>query len=74
MTITSGTWNMEMMMRAFDGLPVNVGLLGKGNSSGALPIVEQINAGAGPAEGWRALFLPSQPRSLPPAPLALRRP
>jgi len=45
-TITSGTWNMEMMMRAFDGLPVNVGLLGKGNSSGAAPIVEQINAGA----------------------------
>src|SRR6185295_11965904 len=39
-------WNMEMMMRAFDGLPVNVGLLGKGNSSGAAPIVEQINAGA----------------------------
>ncbi|MDM0015555.1 urease subunit alpha [Variovorax sp. J22P168] len=45
-TITSGTWNMEMMMRAFDGLPVNVGLLGKGNSSGAAPIIEQINAGA----------------------------
>jgi urease subunit alpha len=45
-TITSGTWNMEMMMRAFDELPVNVGLLGKGNSSGAAPIVEQINAGA----------------------------
>ncbi|NDV11801.1 urease subunit alpha [Crenobacter caeni] len=45
-TITSGVWNMEMMMRAFDALPINVGLLGKGNSSGIAPLVEQINAGA----------------------------
>ena len=45
-TITSGTWNLEMMMRSFDALPINVGLLGKGNSSGMKPIVEQIEAGA----------------------------
>ncbi len=45
-TITSGTWNLEMMMRAFDDLPVNVGFLGKGNSAGTGPIVEQIRAGA----------------------------
>src|SRR6478736_5085364 len=30
-TITSGPWNMEMMLRASEGLPINVGFLGKGN-------------------------------------------
>jgi len=45
-TITSGPWNMEMMLRAFEGLPVNVGILGKGNSSGRAPLVEQVLAGA----------------------------
>lgn len=30
-TITSGPWNIHMMLRALEGLPVNVGLLGKGN-------------------------------------------
>ncbi|MCL6263199.1 urease subunit alpha [Craterilacuibacter sp. RT1T] len=45
-TITSGVWNMEMMMRSFDTLPINIGMLGKGNSSGIAPLVEQIHAGA----------------------------
>lgn len=45
-TITSGPWNLEMMLRAFEGLPVNVGLLGKGNSSGRGPLVEQVLSGA----------------------------
>ena len=45
-TITSGTWNIEMMLRAFDGWPVNAGVLGKGNSTGTKPIEEQIRAGA----------------------------
>ena len=45
-TVTSGTWNIEMMMRAFDAWPVNVGILGKGNGSAPLPIEEQIRAGA----------------------------
>jgi urease subunit alpha len=45
-TITSGTWNIEMMLRAFDGWPVNAGVLGKGNSTGTVPIEEQIRAGA----------------------------
>ncbi|MBR0648590.1 urease subunit alpha [Roseomonas terrae] len=45
-TITSGTWNIEMMLRAFDGWPVNAGVLGKGNSTGTVPIEEQICAGA----------------------------
>jgi len=45
-TITSGPWNIEMMMRAAESLPVNFGFLGKGNSSGHAPLVEQVEAGA----------------------------
>jgi urease subunit alpha len=45
-TITSGRWNLEMMMRAADGLPVNIGFLGKGNCSVRGPLEEQILAGA----------------------------
>ncbi|MFM7109077.1 MAG: urease subunit alpha [Planctomycetaceae bacterium] len=45
-TITSGPWNLEMMLRAIEALPINFGLLGKGNSSGKGPLVEQILAGA----------------------------
>ena len=45
-TITPGTWNVEMMLRSFDGWPVNAGVLGKGNCSGIAPIEEQIRAGA----------------------------
>jgi urease subunit alpha len=45
-TITSGRWNMEMMLQALEGLPINVGLLGKGNSSVQATLEEQIMAGA----------------------------
>jgi urease subunit alpha len=45
-TITSGPWNIEMMLRAVDGLPINFGFLGKGNSAAQPAIVEQIVAGA----------------------------
>ncbi|MFG1361353.1 urease subunit alpha [Xanthobacter pseudotagetidis] len=45
-TITPGTWNIEMMLRSFDAWPVNAGVLGKGNGSAALPLEEQIRAGA----------------------------
>lgn len=44
-TITSGRWNTERMLRSIEGLPVNVGLLGKGNCSVAQPLEEQIEAG-----------------------------
>jgi len=44
-TITSGVWNMEAMMRAAEGLPINVGFLSKGNSSGRETLAEQIIAG-----------------------------
>jgi len=44
-TITSGRWNTERILRSIEGLPVNVGLLGKGNCSVAQPLEEQIEAG-----------------------------
>lgn len=44
-TVTPGPWNIRKMLRSFEGLPVNVGLLGKGNSFGREPLVEQIVAG-----------------------------
>ncbi|MGV0816545.1 urease subunit alpha [Martelella sp. AMO21009] len=44
-TITPGTWNVGMMLRSFDGWPVNAGVLGKGNVSARLPIEEQLRAG-----------------------------
>jgi len=45
-TITSGPWNIEKMLRAFDGLPVNIGLLGKGHAQSPAPLIEQVEAGA----------------------------
>jgi urease subunit alpha len=45
-TCTPGTWNMYRMLESADGFPVNLGFLGKGNSSFAAPLREQIEAGA----------------------------
>jgi urease subunit alpha len=45
-TITSGVWSLELMMRSFESLPVNIGFLGKGNCSGRAPLDEQLAAGA----------------------------
>ena len=45
-TVTSGPGNIEMMLRAFEGWPVNVGILGKGHGHGKAALVEQIEAGA----------------------------
>jgi urease subunit alpha len=32
-TCTPGPWNIQRMLQAVDGLPMNIGLLGKGNAS-----------------------------------------
>ncbi|MBN9519960.1 urease subunit alpha [bacterium] len=45
-TCTPGAWNIMRMLQAFEGLPINVGILGKGNASLARPLVEMIEAGA----------------------------
>ncbi len=45
-TCTPGPWNIHRMLQAADGLPMNIGYLGKGNASRPGPLTEQIAAGA----------------------------
>src|SRR5436853_638423 len=45
-TCTPGAWNIERMLQAAEAFPVNLGFLGKGNSSLPGPLEEQIEAGA----------------------------
>lgn len=45
-TVTAGPWHIHRMLRAFESLLVNVGILGKGHGSHAAPLQEQIIAGA----------------------------
>jgi urease subunit alpha len=45
-TCTPGPWNTARMLEATAVLPVNVGLLGKGNSSRPETLAEQLDAGA----------------------------
>ncbi|MET0627535.1 MAG: urease subunit alpha [Acidimicrobiia bacterium] len=45
-TVTPGAFNLAMMLRALDGWPVNVALLGKGNTVRAEALREQLVAGA----------------------------
>jgi hypothetical protein len=45
-TVTSGSGNISMMLRAFESWPINVGILGKGHGHGKAALVEQIEAGA----------------------------
>src|SRR5215218_10173599 len=45
-TCTAGPWHIEMMLRAFDSFPVNLGLAGKGNASLPGALVEMVEAGA----------------------------
>ncbi|WP_151746101.1 urease subunit alpha [Acinetobacter soli] len=44
-TVTPGPWHIGTMLQAIDDLPMNIGLLGKGNISLPDPIREQIKAG-----------------------------
>jgi urease subunit alpha len=45
-TCTPGAWNMQRMLQAAEAFPINLGFLGKGNSSLPEPLEEQIRAGA----------------------------
>lgn len=45
-TCTPGPWNIYRMLQAADAFPVNLGFLGKGNSSQPQGLVEQVQAGA----------------------------
>jgi urease subunit alpha len=44
-TCTPGPWHIERMLQAADGLPMNIGFLGKGNASQPAPLREQVEAG-----------------------------
>lgn len=44
-TCTPGSWNIHRMLEAADGFPINLGFLGKGNSSLPEGLAEQIEAG-----------------------------
>jgi urease subunit alpha len=44
-TCTPGAWHIARMLEAVDSLPVNIGLLGKGNASAMEPLIEQVVAG-----------------------------
>jgi urease subunit alpha len=45
-TCTPGPWNLRRMLQAAEGLPVNLGFLGKGNASQPAALEEQLEAGA----------------------------
>lgn len=45
-TCTPGEWNIHNMLKAAKAFPMNIGFLGKGNSSGKQALIEQIEAGA----------------------------
>ncbi len=45
-TCTPGPWNIHKMLSAAEGLPMNLGFLGKGNASLKEPLYEQVRAGA----------------------------
>ncbi|SFS56169.1 urease subunit alpha [Saccharopolyspora flava] len=46
-TVTPGAWNLARMMQSMDHVPVNVLLLGKGNTTRGEALLEQLRAGAG---------------------------
>lgn len=45
-TATPGAWHMHSMLKAVEGLPINIGLTGKGHAAAEGPLAEQILAGA----------------------------
>lgn len=45
-TITSGAWNLKRMLQSFDALPINIGLLGKGNCACRENLENEMVAGA----------------------------
>ncbi len=45
-TATPGEWNIHRMLEAVEGMPINVGLTGKGQAAAEEPLAEQIQAGA----------------------------
>ncbi|GII83900.1 urease subunit alpha [Sphaerisporangium siamense] len=45
-TCSPGPWNIGRMLQAIEALPINIGLMAKGNGSLPAPLADQIEAGA----------------------------
>lgn len=45
-TVTPGSWHLAQMLKALDDWPVNIALLGKGNTTSREALVEQAKGGA----------------------------
>jgi urease subunit alpha len=45
-TCTPGPWHLHRMLEAAEAFPMNIGFLGKGNTSQPAALVEQVKAGA----------------------------
>ncbi|GAB4135317.1 MAG: urease subunit alpha [Cyanobacteria bacterium J069] len=45
-TCTPGAWNIHRMLEAAEAFPINIGMMGKGNSAKPEGLVEQVAAGA----------------------------
>ncbi|MFD4267184.1 urease subunit alpha [Rhodococcus sp. NPDC058481] len=45
-TVTPGSWHLSRMLEALDGWPMNIALLGKGNTVSAESMWEQLRGGA----------------------------
>jgi urease subunit alpha len=45
-TCTPGPWHIARMLESAEGLPMNLGFMGKGNASLPVALIEQVNAGA----------------------------
>jgi urease subunit alpha len=45
-TCTPGPWHIGRMLQAFDGIPMNIGLSGKGNASQPEALIEMVRGGA----------------------------
>ena len=45
-TCTPGPWHIGRMLQAIDGVPVNIGIAGKGNASKPAALEEMVRAGA----------------------------
>ncbi|MEQ4723704.1 urease subunit alpha [Nonomuraea sp. B19D2] len=44
-TVTPGSWHISRLFEALDGFPVNIGLLGKGNTMSTESLYNQVEAG-----------------------------
>jgi urease subunit alpha len=45
-TCTPGPWHLHRMMEAAEAFPMNIGFMGKGNTSQPAALIEQVQAGA----------------------------